>query len=127
MNPRQIGAAPGPPLALGVIPQCTNHLPARSMIRRSEQPARQGSAPKDARLIGIAGGERPDASRAPVDRASPHILLFITVGLGRVDRDCNFLPAASIRAMELHSEMSMVERRIIPALAPIRERQRDVI
>src|SRR5437660_1034467 len=106
MDTRQIGAAPGPFFPLRMIPERMKHLPALPMIGRPEEPAGQRSAPDDARLIGVACGERPNAGGAPVYRTPPHVLFFVTVGLGRIDRYCNLLPTVSVRAMELDAEMS---------------------
>src|SRR6516165_7140307 len=110
-----------------MIPERADHLPALAVVRRSEEATGQRSAPDDARLIGVACGERPDAGRAPVDRAPPHILFFVTLGLRRIDRHCDLLPAVSVRAMELHPEMSVIERRVMPAVARIGERERDIV
>src|SRR5215831_9662666 len=97
------------------------------MIRRTKQAARQRPAPDDARLIGIACCKRPDARGAPVDRPPPHILLFVTFGLGRIGRNGDLLPAAAVLAMEFHSKMTMIECRIGPPVAPIGQRERDVV
>src|SRR5262249_29692753 len=110
-----------------MIPKRAGHLPALAVVRRSEEAAGQRPAPDDARLIGVACGERPDAGGAPVDRAPPHILFFVALGLRRIDRHCDLLPAVSVRTMELDAEMSEIERRVMPAVPRIRDRQRDVV
>src|SRR5207253_6387004 len=73
MNAGQLGAAAHPLLALGMIPQRADHFPALAVIWRAEQPAWQRAAPDDARLVGAAGRERPDARRRPLDGTAPHV------------------------------------------------------
>src|SRR5262249_56657091 len=66
MDAGQVGAAAHPLLALGMVPERTDHVPALPVIDRAEEPARQRSAPNDAGFIGTARLERPDARRAPI-------------------------------------------------------------
>src|SRR5262249_27476766 len=111
MNARQIGAAPHPLLAFGVIPERADHVPALPAIVRSEQAARQRSAPDDAGLVRAARFERPHAGSAPIDRAAPHVVLFVTLWFGRIGGDGDLLPTVPRRAVELDAEVAMVERR----------------
>src|SRR5207248_11799495 len=60
-------------------------------------------------------------------RASPHILFFVAFGLRRIDGHSYFFPPIPVRAMELYPEMPVVECCVVPAVARIRQRQRDVI
>src|SRR5215471_5502533 len=68
MDAGQVGAAPHPLFALGMIPERADHVPALPAIARAEEPARQRSTPDDAGLVAATGLERPDACRAPIER-----------------------------------------------------------
>src|SRR5581483_9585078 len=76
MNAGQVGATADPLLAVGMVPQRAYHLPARTVIAGAEKPAGERAAPDHAGLVAPAGGERPDARRAPIERSSPHVVLL---------------------------------------------------
>src|SRR5262245_55963807 len=63
----QIGAAAEPHLALGVIPERTDELPARAAIARAKEPARERAAPQETWLLRAARLERPDLVGRPWD------------------------------------------------------------
>src|SRR5215468_5164027 len=127
MNAGQVGAAAHPLLALGMIPQRTDHLPTVAMIGRAKQPARQRSAPDDAGLIGTAGLQRPDARRAPWERAAPHIVLFETLGLRRIGRGRNRFPTLWRQTVHLDAEVTVVERHKMVAASGIGQRETDIV
>ena len=127
MDARQVGAAAHPLLALGMIPERADHLPALPVIGRAEQAARQRAAPDDAGLVGAAGRERPDARRAPVERPAPHVVLLVAFRLRRIGGSGDLLPAVRGRAVQLDAEVAMIERRIAPPVAPVGQREGDVV
>src|SRR5215470_3146729 len=124
MDARQIRSAPVPLLALGMIPQRADELPTLPAVGRAEQPAGQRPAPD---VLLAAGGQRPDARGAPVDRTAPRIVLLVALRLGRIGRCRDFLPAVGRGTVELDPEMAMVERRIAPTVAPVGQREGDVV
>src|SRR5262249_40647048 len=83
MDTGQVRAAPHPLLALGVIPERADHVPALPAIARAEEPARQRSAPNDAGLVPATRLERPNACRAPIDRPAPHTVPFVALRFAR--------------------------------------------
>ena len=97
------------------------------MIDGAEESARQRSAPDDAGLVGTARLERPDARRGPVERPAPHVVLLVTLRLGRIGGCRDLLPAIARRAMQLDAEMAVIERRIAQPVATVLEREGDVI
>src|SRR5262249_41017839 len=127
MDTGQVRAAPHPLLALGVIPERADHVPALPAIARAEEPARQRSAPNDAGLVPATGLERPNACRAPIERPAPHIVLFVALRFGRIGRRSDLLPPVRRRAMELDAEMAVVECRITPPVTTVVQRQGDVV
>src|SRR6516165_222096 len=111
-----------------MVPERAHHLPALAVIFGAKEAAGERPAPEDPGLIRAAGRQRPDARRAPLDRPSPHIFLFMSFGLGRISRSGNFLPAAvRLGPMQLDPEMTMIERRVMAPIAGIAERQGDVV
>src|ERR1700734_609054 len=104
MNAGQVGTAAHPLLALGVIPERADHLPAIAVIARAKQAAGQRAAPEDARLVGAARLQRPDARRAPRERTAPHIVLLHAFGLLRVGGGGDLLPPGRRRAVHLDAE-----------------------
>src|SRR5439155_19484640 len=127
MDAGQVGAASHPLLALGVIPERADHVPALPAIARAEQPARQRSTPDDAGLVAAAGLERPNACRAPIERPAPHVMLLVAVGLGRIGRRSDLLPPVRRGAVKLDAEITVVERRITPSVATVAEREGDIV
>src|SRR5262245_47799993 len=127
MDTGQVRAAPHPLLALGVIPERADHVPALPAIARAEEPARQRSAPDDAGLVAAAGLERPDARRAPTDRPAPHVVLLVALRFGRIGRRSDLLPPVRGRAVQLDTEMTVVECRITPPVATVAEREGDIV
>src|SRR5207245_6790457 len=123
----QIGAAARPLLALGMVPQRTDHVPALAMIDGAEESARQRSAPDDAGLVGTACLERPDARRGPVQRPAPHVVLLVALRLGRIGGCRDLLPAIARRAVQFCGAMALVERRIAQSVAAVLEREGDVV
>src|ERR1700716_238640 len=113
MDAGQVRPARHPLLALGMVPQRADHLPALSVVGRLEQAARKRSTPEDARLVATAGRERPDAGRAPGERSAPHVLLLVALRLRRICGSSNLLPARRRRAVELDAEMTVVERSVV--------------
>src|SRR5262249_14920738 len=114
MDAGQVGAAPHPLFALGMIPERADHVPALPAIARTEQPARQRSTPHDAGLVAATGLERPDARRAPIERPAPHVVLLVALRFRRIGRCSDLLPPVSRRAVKLDAEMTVVERRVTP-------------
>src|SRR5262249_57120570 len=106
-------------LALGMIPERTDHVPALPMIDRAEEPTGERSAPDDASFIGTAGLERPDARRVPIERPAPHIVLLIALGLGRIGGRGDLLPAVARRAGQLDAEKAVIERGVAQPVAGI--------
>src|SRR5262249_55447039 len=127
MDARQVSSTAHPLLALGMVPKRAHHLPAVAAILRAKQPAGQCSTPDDARLVGAAGRERPDASSGPVYRPPPHVLFLVAFRFRGISWGCDFLPAITFRAVKLHPEMSVVESCIGSAVAPITQRESDVV
>jgi hypothetical protein len=127
MNAGEIRAATVPLLALGMIPQAADHLPACPAIGRTEEPAGERATPDDARLIAAAGCECPDTRRAPIDGPAPHIVFLVTLGLGRIDRHGDLFPSLPVRAVKLHSEMTVIERGVMAAVARVAQRKRDIV
>src|SRR5262245_24053608 len=127
MDTGQVRAAPHPLLALGMVPERADHVPALPAIARAEEPARQRSAPDDAGLVAAAGLERPDARRAPTDRPAPHVVLLVALRFGRIGRRSDLLPSIRCRAVKLDAEMTVVECRITPPVATVAEREGDIV
>src|SRR6516165_10389084 len=127
MDTGQIRAAAHPLLALGVIPERADHVPALPAIARAEEPARQRSTPNDAGLVAAAGLERPDARRAPIERPAPHVMLFVAVGFRRIGRRSDLLPPVRRRTVKLDAEMTVVECRIAPPVATVAQREGDIV
>src|SRR5262249_33576146 len=127
MNAGQFGTTAHPLLAFGMIPQRTDHLPTVAMVGRAKQPARQRAAPDDTGLVGTAGLQRPDARRAPCERAAPHIVLFETLGLRRIGRSRNLFPPLWRRTVHLDAEVTVVERHKVVAASGIRQRETDIV
>src|SRR5215831_6136152 len=117
MDAGQIRAAAHPLLALGMIPERADHVPALPVIARAEEPARQRSTPDDAGLVAATGLERPDACRAPIERPAPHVVLLVALRFGRIGRRSDLLPPVRGRAVKLDAEMTVVECRITAAVA----------
>src|SRR5580700_4942415 len=92
MNAGQVGTAARPLLALGVIPERTDHRPAVAMIGRTKQTARQRATPDHPRFVGPASLQRPDARGAPCERTAPHVVLFDALWLRRVCRGRDLFP-----------------------------------
>src|SRR5262249_5077285 len=127
MDTGQVRAAPHPLLALGVIPERADHVPALPAIARAEESTRQRSTPDDAGLVAATGLERPDACRAPIDRPAPHVVLPVAVRFGRIGRRSDLLPPVRRRAVKLDAKMPVVECRIAPPVATIAQREGDIV
>src|SRR5215472_5176323 len=127
VDTRQVRAATHPLLALGVIPERADHVPALPVIARAEEPARQRSTPDDAGLVAATGLERPDACRAPIERPAPHVVLLVALRFGRIGRRSDLLPPVRRGTVKLDAEMTVVERRITPPVATVAEREGDVV
>src|SRR5215471_18936023 len=127
MDAGQIRAAAHPLLALGMIPERADHVPALPMIARAEEPARQRSTPTDAGFVAATGLERPDACRAPIERPAPHVVLLVALRFGRIGRRSDLLPPVRGRAVKLDAEMTVVECRIAPPVAMVAQRQGDIV
>src|SRR5216683_2371213 len=127
MNAGQVGATTHPLLALGMIPERTDHLPAVAMIDRAKQAAWQRAAPDDARFVGTAGLQRPDARRAPRERSAPHVIFFEALWLWRVGGGRNLFPIRRRRAMQFDAEVTMIERHKVAAATLIRQRKTDIV
>src|SRR3984893_2749664 len=127
MDTRQIGPTPHPLLALGMIPERADHLPALPMVGRAEQAARERSAPYDAGLVGSTGLERPDACRAPIQWATPHVVFLVAFRLGRISRSSDLFPTRCRRAVELDAKMPVIESRIMTSVASVGQGDGDVV
>jgi hypothetical protein len=123
----EVGTAAHPLLALGVIPERTDHLPAVAMIGRTKQTARQRAAPDPARFVATAGLQRPDARGAPCEWTAPHVGLFDAFGLRRVCRGRDLFPPRCRRTVQFDAEMAVIERRVVAAAAVIGQRESDVV
>src|SRR5262249_2546948 len=93
MNAGKIRATADPFFAQRMIPELSDHLPARSVVGRTEQAAWKRPAPNDALLVTTAGRERPDFGGAPIHRPTPHVDLLVTFGLGRIGGRRDLFPA----------------------------------
>src|SRR3974390_2075022 len=104
-----------------MIPKGPHNSRARSVIGGAKKAARERSAPNDARFVDAARLQRPNASRTPIQRPPPHIVLLIPLRLRRIRRGGNLFPARFCRAVKLHAKMTMVESRIKSSVATIGE------
>src|SRR3974377_2538223 len=102
MEAGKIRSTARPLFALGMIPKGPHHFPALSLISRAEKAARERSAPNDARFVDAARLQRPNASRTPIQRPPPHIVLLIPLRLRRIRRGGTLFPAPFFVAGKVH-------------------------
>src|SRR3974390_1306670 len=121
MEAGKIRSTARPLFAFGMIPKGPHHFPALSVISRAEKAARERSAPNDARFVDAARLQPPNASRTPIQRPPPHIVLLIPLRLRRIRGGGNLFPTRFCRAVKLHAKMTMVESSIKWAAATIGE------
>ena len=100
VNASIVIAAAEPPGALRHVPQRGAELPAFAAIVGAEQAGRNRADPQPARMVTAAALQRPDLEQRR--RAG---------GIGRKGRRGEFLPATAvvIRAMQLRTEMAVLE------------------
>ena len=113
-----VGAAADPELAVRMLPEALDELPAVAAVARVEQAARDRAAPELA--VALRRFERPDLHDVPRDRRVAHrIDVDDVVGLRRVRRDGPLFPggAAVARALHLDAEVAHVLRGVQRAVA----------
>src|SRR4029079_886757 len=110
------------------MPQRAHQLPTGAVVARAEESAGNGAAPQHARLVGAARLQRPDPYRRPGDVLAPHSRVVLALRLFGVGRRGAFLPRpVPIGTMQLHAEMSVVERCVEMPATTICKHEGDVV
>src|SRR5687768_15305699 len=128
MDAGVIGTAAEPFLPFRPIPQRAHEFPRVTGISGAEQPTRNRAAPQRAEAAAL---ERPDAQYVLRDHPATHRLapFFFPCWRCRHRRRAALLPlTATVRgAMQLRSEMTVIERGICTAVCVRRQHHRYVV